>query len=696
MALLASAPRAAPGPVVSLSVLGAVSVAVAGRDIKIKSRKSGAVLAYVVLNEALRETRERLVGLLWSESEEEKARGSLRQTLRELRVLFIEAGYQGFRTDKLAVEFDRGSIDVDLWAVLRDAEAGRAHPLLLDRPRLVEALLDGFDDLDPSFRVWLLAKREAINNRLLRALETALRNESVDADARGKLAVAVINLDPTHEEACRLLMRAKAEAGDTSGALRVYKTLWDLLDADYDMEPAAATQRLVADIKTGTFEQAAPTAPAARPGPAVVDAGHEPFSGKPPATAPIARQPAAKIELALDPFDMNEVQPDKLHLVQGFRQHLIASLVRFREWYVTDRSAQFPAGASQLAVSARYAVQAAAYQTGTIVNLILTLRQDDTNHYIWSDQFELSLGNWFETQQRIVRRLTMALNVNLSTERLMRLAGQPDVSLDIHDLWLRGQSAVLSFDPARRRQASEAFAEIIRAAPNFSPAYSSLAQLINTEHVAYPGLFRDPDKERQTLELARNAVQLDPVDSRAHLCMAWSYAMSKQYEHAVEHADLASQLNEIDSWTMFSAAHILAYCASFQRAKELSKRAFDISPMPNRTHWDYVAKNRFLWGDYEGCLAATSQSQDMLVALPAWASSAHFHAGHRNEAAHEAQRFLAIIRSKWFGPLPATDETIVRWFLHQYPISRREDWERLRDGLGGAGLPVGGLDHHAW
>jgi hypothetical protein len=45
----------------------------------------------------------------------------------------------------------------------------------------------------------------------------------------------------------------------------------------------------------------------------------------------------------------------------------------------------------------------------------------------------------------VVKHLIMALNMNLSTERLVRLAGQSDLSLDIHDLWRRGQSAFFSF-----------------------------------------------------------------------------------------------------------------------------------------------------------------------------------------------------------------------------------------------------------
>src|SRR3712207_8529172 len=35
----------------------------------------------------------------------------------------------------------------------------------------------------------------------------------------------------------------------------------------------------------------------------------------------------------------------------------------------------------------------------------------------------------------------------------------------------------------------------------------------------------------------------------------------------------------------------------------------------------------------------------------------------------------------------SSDEAITRWLLHLYPISRRDDWERLRDGLRIAGLP---------
>ena len=68
------------------------------------------------------------------------------------------------------------------------------------------------------------------------------------------MAQATLLLDPTHEEACRIVMRCAAEAGETGAAIRAYDELYRLLDEDYDMEPSAATQELIAEVKQGKYD----------------------------------------------------------------------------------------------------------------------------------------------------------------------------------------------------------------------------------------------------------------------------------------------------------------------------------------------------------------------------------------------------------------------------------------------------------
>ena len=227
-----------------------------GRPIELRTRKAGAVLGYLALSESKQESRERLVGLLWSRSDEEKARASLRQVVRELRSGLEEAGYGGFVAERLMI----GISMPDRWksisrACIQLAENGAFIRCCSIRRALDERLLEGMDDLDPSFRVWVLAKRQTIHERLMRSLEAGLIGANVPRDTKKKFAAAIVNLDPTHEDACRYLMRAHAEEGDTAGALRIYKALWDLLDRDYGMEPSPATEELVASIKLGVFER---------------------------------------------------------------------------------------------------------------------------------------------------------------------------------------------------------------------------------------------------------------------------------------------------------------------------------------------------------------------------------------------------------------------------------------------------------
>ena len=666
----------------SISLVGRLALRFDGRAVELRTRKAGAVLGYLALSETKSESRERLVGMLWSRSDEEKARASLRQVVRELRQVLEDAGFAGFGAGRLSIGFDQGQVEVDVESILQQAERADVHPLLLDIPRLGERLLEGMDDLDPSFRVWILAKRQTSQERLMCSLESGLAAADVSGERIRRIASAIVNLDPTHEQACCCLMKAHAEDGDTAGALRIYKALWDLLDRDYGMEPSKTTQDLVASIKLGEIER--PVSGGNSQG--AVRRIHE--------TAQTASVPgivppkiAAKPCLVLRPFAMHGVASDQVHLVQGFSLHLAASLVRFREWSVVDRPPP------QLILPERgaapqYCIETTAYQAGAEINMVMVLKDEVTGTFIWSESFRLSLANWFEAQQRIIRRIASSLNVQLSAERLVRLAGEPDVSLDVYDRWLRGQDLMARFDPESWQRAVAIFRDAIHESPGFSPCYSSLVQMNNIEHFVHPGVFRDLEKARGTLELAKMAVQLDPVDSRAHLCCGWSYTLALREADAAPHMDLACELNDNDPWTLLSSGQYAAFCGSIEQARERAQQSLAVSPAPSYLEWSYHTIIRFLSRDYTGALEACDRTNGVVKLMPAWRIAALVHSGDRERAREEAYRFLNAIRSFWIGPVAPTDEAITGWLLQGLPIMVTSRWEALREGLRGAGLPV--------
>ncbi len=127
--------------------------------------------------------------------------------------------------DRMRVVLDPATLQVDSRDILDMARVGQIHPRLIDEPLVSEAYLRDLDDIDPAFAVWAKARRQAFHDNLLQRLQAILHSDTLSGATRRECARAILNLDPTHEEACRALMRINAEMGDTAAALRAYNTL---------------------------------------------------------------------------------------------------------------------------------------------------------------------------------------------------------------------------------------------------------------------------------------------------------------------------------------------------------------------------------------------------------------------------------------------------------------------------------------
>ena len=84
-------------------LLGPMAVTSHGMPIGIASKKSRALLAYLVLRDGAEISRNVLTGLLWGERSEGQARASLRQGLSELRAALAGSDPQPIVADREAV-----------------------------------------------------------------------------------------------------------------------------------------------------------------------------------------------------------------------------------------------------------------------------------------------------------------------------------------------------------------------------------------------------------------------------------------------------------------------------------------------------------------------------------------------------------------------------------------------------------------
>jgi DNA-binding SARP family transcriptional activator len=210
-------------------------------------RRTLALLALLAVAGLSGLSRDKLVGLLWPESDEERARHSLTQALYAARRavglddLFLLTG------NDVRLNAERVTSDVaDFEEHCRSGEVGLAAE------RYTGPFLDGFYlNGAAEFERWTAMQRD----RLLLLAVDAFERLAVAAESAGdrRLGVArartLVGLDPLATRHALRLMRALAAAGDRAGALRQARLHGDLLREELDLEPDPAVEALAHDLR---------------------------------------------------------------------------------------------------------------------------------------------------------------------------------------------------------------------------------------------------------------------------------------------------------------------------------------------------------------------------------------------------------------------------------------------------------------
>ena len=210
-------------------------------------------------------TREKLIGYLWPDSDEERARRLLSQAVymlrRDLGSEEAIAGTRDLRIGSEVITSDVAEFEAAIGA--RDYERAAA---LYAGPFLDGFHLPGAGEFDR----WVDEERRALEHDS----ETAFERCAAGAEARGDHASAVIwwrrmaARDPINARVAMRLMRALAAAGDRNGAVRHAAIHQALVREELDLPADAEVVRLADEIRAGMHAPAWHSAPAASSSPA--------------------------------------------------------------------------------------------------------------------------------------------------------------------------------------------------------------------------------------------------------------------------------------------------------------------------------------------------------------------------------------------------------------------------------------------
>ena len=217
-----------------LRTFGGLSIENPGADSEAGGRpRQLALLAILAIAGAKGATRDRVLGVLWPETDEERARQSLSQAIYSLRRdLGIDVAVSA---SALRLDPDQISSDVGEFRLAVAAKNWREAAALYSG-----AFLDGFYLADaPDFERWAESERASLNTEGVRAIEIVAKasSESGQREEAAEYWHRLARLDPVSSRIAASYMEALAVLGDRAAALAHGRAHMEFLRRELDREP---------------------------------------------------------------------------------------------------------------------------------------------------------------------------------------------------------------------------------------------------------------------------------------------------------------------------------------------------------------------------------------------------------------------------------------------------------------------------
>jgi len=238
-----------------------------GPPLRLRTRKSQALLAYLALPAGQPHSRDKLAALLWGDRSQPQARGRFRETLFVLRraLARVDPPCLALTGETLALNAD--SVDVDAGAFERLVRAGDLDSLARAAALYRGDFLEGLAFRGTLFEDWLMAERERLRELALESLArlVAQQREAGAAEDAVHTALRLVALDPLQEPVHRSLMRLYTELGRRASALQQYQLCVGTLQRELGIEPEEETRQLYQKILSRQPAAHSPEAPGSSP-----------------------------------------------------------------------------------------------------------------------------------------------------------------------------------------------------------------------------------------------------------------------------------------------------------------------------------------------------------------------------------------------------------------------------------------------
>ena len=646
-------------------LLGPISIVHDGKPVIVASKKSRALLGYLVQREGTEVARGVLTGLLWGERSESQARGSLRQSLSELRGTLPKSA-RALVATKEAITWMPGSAWVDT-KVLETAAGSKDEDTLRDAAELLGGeFMEGLSIGEATFEQWLAAERERFRLLTCRIYVRLMEQEEDAGQLEEALmhGMKLVSHDPLQEHVHRALMRIYAAQGRHDAALAQYEKCRRELANQLNVQPESETEDLARSIRAS--RRKAPTKP----------------RGSLSLTLP------DRPSVAVLPFQNMSGDSQQDYFADGITEDITTELSRFKSIFVVARRSSFHYRGLQTKLQdicrelgVAYAVQGSVRKGGDRIRIAVQLIEAASGTELWAERYDRKFDDIFSVQDEVTQTVVGAFAHRIEDDAAAIARKKPQRDMQIYDYWLQGKRALDLSTLEMTDAAISLFHKALVIAPDYAGGFAGLAEATYNRAFFLPLPKPFGDLLHDAFVFAERSVALDDADARPHMVLAWACMFRREFDRAQRHFELSSSLNPNDADLIMQRAGGYALLGRAEDGIELANNAIRLNPYHPDWYLEYVSLINFNARRYEAVLATSATSRDTYPSSPAWRAAASVYLGQYSDARLHADDLIAGLRGRLDGTSGATFQDYVEYLCGVIPFKRPEDSVHLLDGL---------------
>ena len=535
------------------------------------AKKTQAMLAYLAVENAGVNTRERVATLLWGGKSDDRARHNLRQALSAIGQTCSSL----VATDGDILSIDLANCAVDVVEFERAATSDDPEVLAgcLDLYR--GDLLDGYQPREPELEEWLRDARERLRvtacqvmDRLADTLMVANRTDEAIKTLDRRLT-----MDPACEPAHRHLMKLLARVGRRSDALRQYRVCVDLLERELGAEPSAETNTAYEAIlhPEGRVDATEAGVVAVTP----------PREGEAPMVAVL-------------PFENLSIQ-EHSHFADGITEDITTALSHFHSLQVIARGSAFnyrgrdvPGREIAAALGAQFLVLGSVQRIANRVRVNVQLLDSTRGLNLWGQRYDRELEDVFQVQDEITATVVSTLAGRVEATQLARARIAPVERLEAYDFLLRGKDHHHRYTAEDCATCIDMFDHAIEKDPTYAVAHAWLACGLGQAMVW--GLDENAKLVDRSQAAAERGLELDENESECHRILAQVFLTRRDLRRSLHHQERALFLNPNDDRSVCSMGEILTFAGRPKEAEEWVRQSLRLNPYHPQRYWTHLGR----------------------------------------------------------------------------------------------------------